>query len=204
MRQFSHHWNDGPHDQRSMALLIAALLLSLPGCAYFQSEIVDPPPMNDPFAPAPVWGGTTNVFGTPTWSSGSNNFTMPAWGGPPPLYGTRLGVPPGESPAAKALALTEQLTASKSENEQLTTRVRGLEAEVAASNQALARATTEVVETRTELAHARTDLEQWKQEVATLREKLVAAEKENLSTLQSTVGLVQQLMTQEQQPAEGE
>lgn len=188
-------------------LLAGAWMVSLSGCAYFQNEAFETGPAGveyDPvFTNSPSWGGATNVFGTPPWG-GPSAFATPALGVPPGVYGTRMQVPPGESPAAKVLTLTEQLTAAKAETEQLNSRIHGLEAEVDAGNKALARATSEIVETRTELANARADLENWKREISTLREKLENADKENLSTLQSTVGLLQKLMISEQPPAEGE
>jgi hypothetical protein len=188
-------------------LLAGMWMVSLSGCAYFQNETIETGPVGydyDPvFTNGPSWGGATNVFGTPPWG-GPSAFATPALGVPPGVYGIRMQVPPGESPAAKVLTLTEQLAASKTETENLNSRIHGLEAEVEAGNKALARATSEVVETRTELANARADLENWKREISALREKLENADKENLSTLQSTVGLLQKLMISEQPPAEGE
>ena len=54
----------------------------------------------------------------------------PAWGQAPTVYGSRLHVPPGESPTAKVLALTEQQAVAKAENERLSERVRSLETEL--------------------------------------------------------------------------
>jgi hypothetical protein len=183
-------------------LLAAALMIPMCGCALgdaFSHD--DPSETEDRYPPLTsgatyAWGGAPDGFGSPTWSETSSVFGAPAWGPAPSVYGSRLHVPPGESAAARVLALTEQLAASKSENEQLNERIRKLEADVESGTKALARASSEVIETRTELASARTDLEQWKREIATMREKLEAADKENLSTLQTTVGLLQQMLTQ--------
>jgi septal ring factor EnvC (AmiA/AmiB activator) len=153
-----------------------------------------------------MWSNATSsdFVTVASWSGAANGFVAPAAGPPPGIYGGRLHVPPGESAAARVLALTDQLNATKSEAEQLSARVRGLEADVDAGHKALARATSEVLETRTELSRARDDLEQWKRELAAMREKLDAADKDNLTTLQSTVGLLQQLLTQERPSADAD
>lgn len=191
-------------------LLMAALILPAYGCATANpfsdcDTYASAPAPCDPYTMnSPTWGGVSNVFGTPTWNNPQSVFGTPAYGLPPSIYGNRMQIPPGESAAARVLTLTEQLNASKSENEQLTNRIRGLEADVDAGNKALTRANREVAETRNELTNTRADLEQWKQEISAMREKLDAADKENLSTLQTTVGLLQQLLANEHPPAEGE
>jgi hypothetical protein len=124
-------------------------------------------------------------------------------GDAPGVYGSRLHVPPGESAAALALALSEQLAASKTENGLLAAQGRGLEAELEAKDKALARATADVGEARAELTSARIDLERWEREIVSMREKLEAADKENLATLQTTVALLQQLLAREG-PSTGE
>lgn len=122
-------------------------------------------------------------------------------GDAPGVSGSRLHVPPGDSAAARALALTDQLASSKTENQLLAEKVRDLEAELEGKDKALARATTDVTEARTELTKARTDLERWKLEIVRMREKLDAADKENLATLQTSVALLQQLLAGEKHPA---
>ena len=102
---------------------------------------------------------------------------------------------PGKSPVRAA---------AKAENDRLSDRIRQLEIELDSANQALARATSEVVETRTDLVSARADLERWRHELAVMREKLEAADKDNLSTLQTTVTLLQQLVAKEEGHDEGE
>lgn len=200
---------------RAFEAALGGIVLTFCGCATIDAfgtpdSMGAPPTVADPnLFPAPSWCGVTNVFGTPgcntpPWISPSNVFGTPAWAAPPSVYGTRLHVPPGESAAAKVLKLTNELADSKVENEQLANRIRGLEADVDTGNQALARATREINETRTELANTRRDLEQWKQEIASMREKLDLADKDSLSTLQTTVGLLQQMLANEQPPAEGE
>jgi hypothetical protein len=196
------------------ALCAAALLVPLYGCAladsYAQSQ-GDPyemPPMvgdpllanTPPWSSTPTWGGGGGAASGPTLSV----FGAPAWGPAPSISGSRLHIPPGETPAAQVSALTEQLAAAKTEAEQLTARIRGLETEVEAGNKALSRATSEVTEARAELASTRSDLEHWKREIAAMREKLDSAERDNLSTLQSTVGLLQQLIPPEEPAAENE
>lgn len=185
------------------ALLAIALLLPLGGCATWnlpgecETYATGPAPCDACALNTPAWGGVSNVFGTPTWTSPTSVFGTPAYGMPPSIYGNRLQVPPGESAAARVMTLTDQLAASKSENEQLTNRIRGLESDVESGNKALSRATREVAETRAELANTRADLEQWRQEIAAMREKLEAADKDNLSTLQTTIGLLQKMLAEE-------
>src|SRR5262249_12171135 len=189
------------HAGRLLGVLLASVLLFCSGgctvCGFGQTDAVQaaPPP---PLLPmSPVWGGAP-VGHSPEWAVVQSGYSTPALGPPPTVYGSRLHVPPGESAAAKVLALTEQQTAAKAENERLTERVRPLETELDSANQSLARATTEVVETRTELTGARSDLEQWRREIAVMRERLEAADKDNLSTLQTTVTLLQQLLAKEE------
>jgi hypothetical protein len=215
-------------------LFSAASMFLLCGCAVWGTFLPDdtvqtaPAMSSSMYASAPAWGASPTAYGTPPWGGAPGtygtpafggapeNYGAPAWGvaqsvystpapGPAPtVYGSRLHVPPGESAAGRVLALTEQTAAAKAENDRLAERIRGLEAEVEAGQQALARATDEVMETRKELTNARTDLERWKQEIATLRERLGAADKDNLSTLQSTVVLLQQLLAHEHPPTDGE
>lgn len=192
------------------ALLAAALTAPVCGCMaaapMAAPPALQPVPTNVAMSPdAPPWSSSSSgVIGAAAWSGSSSGFGTPAWAMPPSVYGSRLHVPPGESAAARVLGLTQQLEAAKSENELLTSRVRGLEADVETANKALARATSEVVESQAELANARTDLEQWKRELGVMREKLDSADKDNLSTLQTTVGLLQQLLAQEHAAGEGE
>lgn len=126
----------------------------------------------------------------------------PIVGDPPGVMGARLHVAPGETATARALELSAKLEATENEKQGLATHVRDLHATVEEKDKQLAQATKDVTEARAELARARTELERWKQEMANLREKLRAADKENVATLQTTVSLLQQLLSRDE-PSEG-
>lgn len=188
------------------ALSAIVLLLSSGGCTvcgFGHSDAVQAAPPPPLLSVPPAWGGGPEGH-SPEWAVVQTGYSTPAWGQAPTVYGSRLHVPPGESAAGKVLALTEQTAAAKAENDRLSDRIRQLEIELDSANQALARATSEVVETRTDLVSARADLERWRHELAVMREKLEAADKDNLSTLQTTVTLLQQLVAKEEGHDEGE
>jgi chromosome segregation ATPase len=115
------------------------------------------------------------------------------------VVGTRLHVAPGETATARALELSAKLDAAENEKQALAARVRDLQAALETKDKALKQATTEVTEARAELARARTELERWKADLIDLREKLRTADKENLATLQTTVSLLQQLLSRDDQ-----
>ena len=118
-------------------------------------------------------------------------------GAPPGVVGSRLQIAPGETATARALELSAQLEAIANEKQGLATHVRELHAALEERDKRLAQATADVNAAREELARARTELERWKAEMAGLREKLRAADKENVATLQTTVSLLQQLLSRE-------
>ena len=78
----------------------------------------------------------------------------------------------------------------------MTAQVEELKASGKAKDQALDVARTEIQAARTQMARAREELEQWKQEIALLRDKVRGADEENLQTLQTTVALLQQILSQ--------
>lgn len=112
----------------------------------------------------------------------------------PSVIGTKLNLKPGETATQKALQLQDELQAAKLREDELRGRVADLEKEIDQKNTRLVEAIREMNSTRQELISVRSQLESWAQNMAQLREKIKAAEADNLATMQTIIGLLQQFL----------
>ncbi len=138
--------------------------------------------------------------------SGCANFRGPlgmSWSTPP-------AAPP---PAAAAQPTTGTITppapptievitrqAADQEQKALVLRAQQLESVIAEKDRAIAQAGQELKAASAELTRSQEELRRWKQETAALREKLRSAEKENVTTLQSVIALMEQMNAHDKAP----
>lgn len=94
--------------------------------------------------------------------------------------------PPGTQPYA-APPEQQGRSAVEQQNFALLSKVHDLETSVQEKDHALAQSNSQIESASREMARAREELQHLKQDVSTLRDRLTAAEKDNVSTLQSIV-----------------
>ena len=188
--------------------VLPALLLS--GCAsipvigkWFESEpsATQPASAKPSSTNSPAKGsdsaGSSSANGAAADKSGTqqaNARTQPS------VVGSELNLRPDEPVVARALELTQKLVTSEEEKKTLAARVQQLELTVEEKEKAQVQATQEIKAATEEVARARSELQRWKQQVVALREKLGSAEKENLETLSSIVGVLEKMMDQDRRP----
>jgi seryl-tRNA synthetase len=95
---------------------------------------------------------------------------------------------------ARRLADVEQ------DRQRLLNRVHELEAELAEKDHALKQASEEIQAGTNEVARTRAELQRWNQDLAALRARLQNAEKENLTTLQSVISALEQVLPRDKPP----
>jgi hypothetical protein len=117
-------------------------------------------------------------------------------GGPPGPAGP--GGPP-ETEAIVAAEYAHKLSTLEEERNALVLHVQHLQTTLVDKDKALLAAGQEVQAAAAEVERSRADMQKWKNEIDQLREMLRTSEKENAATLQSVVGLLEQ-MTQDRQP----
>ena len=115
---------------------------------------------------------------------------------PAPQVVTAAHVPPPESEGVQVAEVTHRLTVAEQERDALALRVEHLQALLTEKDRAMAAAGQELQAATAEVAQARTDLQKWKTEIDSLRERLRSSEKENAATLQSVIGLLEQMTQQ--------
>jgi uncharacterized protein (DUF342 family) len=162
--------------------MAAALLLA--GCTGWQ---LTPAP---PSAPGPMPAAPVN----PAATGGQPPVESAQLHGRPGASGTRLNLAPGETAVDRALEVSQKLSSLEEEKRTLTARVQELQNVLQDRERALGDAKSEVQAAKEDVARTRADLERWKQEVAGLRDRLRNAEKENVTTLQSVVQMLEQMM----------
>jgi len=146
-------------------------------------------PAQHPPAPAPAAGvGTANQDAAPPAPEGSQVH------GRPGASGVRLNLAPGETAVDRALTVSQKLKAVEEEKQTLNTRLQELETALQEKDRSLQTATREIQAASEDVARSRAELQRWKQEMSGLRERLRNAEKENVTTLQSLVLMMEQVM----------
>ena len=130
-----------------------------------------------------------------SWFTRSDGGPVPANPIPPEPPFTLAHPSPYLQPAGPdpSLLLTNRLTEAEAQNRALAARVQQLELSVQDRDKQLLQAREKVQAACAEMAHAREEIGQWKQSVQTLREKLNTAEKDDLTTLQSVVTVLEQM-----------
>jgi hypothetical protein len=154
-------------------------------------------PLNNRYAPDPMFPLKKPQSGQPGASG-----VVQAGGVPPvdphartvpSVGGALLNLPPGESPAERALELNARLAAADADRHTLEVRARELTAALEARDQSLAQHSRDIHEAVEEVASARVQVTAWRKELEDARARLRSRELEDVQTLKAIITLLERL-----------
>lgn len=156
----------------------------------------------DPLAPqgppgTPGTGGTPptpGAPGTPTALPPGAKPNDPNVLRAPSALGARLGLGPNEVPTDRVVDLTQQLAVALAQNRDLQARIRELEAQGLAREQALAEAVREVETASAEVAKTRAAFLAMRAEIAALQKTVALMEKDEIETLKLVIESLKKLL----------
>lgn len=105
----------------------------------------------------------------------------------PTVVGGRLGLGPSESPTDRVVALTGQLELLATQNRELQSRIKELEAQATNREQALKEALREVDTANDEVRRATALIQSLRAEIATLQRQVQQMEQEEIETLRRII-----------------
>ncbi len=160
----------------------------------------------------PLWRGRTNAPGTPTQPVVGQDANLAATGTTVvprsldrgqtvPRSGDR-GTTGAVQPVGndRVVEISQRLATAEDERRALTAQIGQLETALEERDRALHSIKAEIRAANEEVTRTRTELQRMKQETASCRERLLASEKENLTTLQAIVAMLEKFLERDKAP----
>jgi hypothetical protein len=111
----------------------------------------------------------------------------------PTASGALLNLPPGESPAERALELNARLVSVETERQALEVRARELTGALEARDRVLSQHSRDIHEAAEEVSKAREQVSTWRKELDEARVRLRSREMEDVQTLKAIVAVLERL-----------